>query len=131
MFLFKEQNVVITLDTKCPTELSNDKNNRDAPSDCEQNEADEIEILMNVPLYLVAILNSGRDTFESLERFVAAILSPLGEDLDIQVNRQKDVGKMILHSVLNNCRGECQDCPQQLLRIYSVEIGMLPLNMPR
>ena len=41
------------------------------------------------------------------------------------------VGKMILHSVLNNCRGECQDCPQQLLHIYSVEIGMLPLNMPR
>ena len=83
--------MVITLDTKCPTELSNDKNNRDAPSDCERNEADEIEILMNAPLYLVAILNSGGDTFESLERFVAAILSPLGEDLDIQVNRRKDI----------------------------------------
>ena len=80
-----------TLDNEHTTETQNVGVNCNHFSDSDNNEADDIEIFMNAPLSSVAIINSIGNALESLQKFVAAIMFTLGEELNVQINRKKDI----------------------------------------
>ena len=58
---------------------------------------------MNAPVdeSSVAIINSSGNALESLQKYLAALVSPLREELDVQMNRQKDILTQVVQKYKN------------------------------
>ena len=69
--------------------------------DADYDSSDDIEILMTSPLSSAAIFKSGGNALENLQRFVSSIVSRLGEEMDVEVNRKKDILSQILRKYKN------------------------------